>query len=66
MTNDRIFEANIIFAFMSKYIGIDISYNSHIKITALRTFIYFIKESMKNVSLIRHIQPVTEETSYLM
>ena len=35
MTNERIFEADIIFAFMPKYIGIDISYNSHIKITAL-------------------------------
>ena len=36
MTNERIFEADIILALMPEYIGIDISDNTHIKITAFR------------------------------
>ena len=34
MTNERLFKTDIVLAFMSEYIGIDISYNTHIKITA--------------------------------
>ena len=34
MTNERLFKTDIVLAFVPEYIGVDISYNTHITIAA--------------------------------